>query len=232
MAANTSLATRQLEDQTKALKSQQKATRDLEMGIISFQHRMASGEESDGEESDGEKCLPEVMPDYFVYCAREMNITVIKTTRENYNAEDHFTGYNNDCQWGEVKSHIHTAVKNMRGRDLLYAYDPDSATLYRFSAKEGKLVGQLDWYECFNSYHAKHAGFKFHDDTLYGHYEGYDEETDDGEESDGEEEPVTPQEYCNAGEHYVDAQDMWHDLGDCMGCTSAKEREELLEEED
>ena len=100
MAANTSLATRQLEDQIKALKSQQKATRDLEMGIISFQHRMASGEESDGEESDGEEA------------------------------------------------------------------------------------------------------------------------------------PVTPQEYCHAGEHYVDAEDMWPDLGDCMGCTSAKERDELLEEED
>ena len=59
-----------------------------------------------------------------------------------------------------------------------------------------------------------------------------DGEESDGEESGGEEAPVTPQEYCHAGEHYVDAEDMWPDLGDCMGCTSAKERDELLEEED
>jgi len=51
-------------------------------------------------------------------------------------------------------------------------------------------------------------------------------------ESESESESETEKEYCNAGEHYVNAEDMWHDLGDCMGCTTAKERDEILKQEE
>jgi hypothetical protein len=48
------------------------------------------------------------------------------------------------------------------------------------------------------------------------------------EEEDEEDEDEEGKEWCEVGEHYVDADEMWEDFADCKNCVSEKEYKELM----
>ena len=218
MAANTALATRQLEDQVKALKSQLKARKSEQAKATLAAHRLHQN-----------ALLYNATPYQLRYiygqgCIFTPRLDQLAGHGIHFDGTYyHITGHGihfDACYYpdgelpGTGASHLYylkrypRASKVIQGKKLANGY------------REPYIVGgQVNL-----TRDLKMGIISFQRRMASG-------EESDGEESDGEEEPATPQEYCHAGEHYVDAEDMWPDLGDCMGCTSAKERDELLEAE-